>query len=132
MPVPVSVLPVRARMVLSLWISSHEASTEGSSDVGLSAAWSESPAGIESETKRAPPIFTKPHRVSVMVIRESLEFSVFAVIAIPPLRPSWPGCALYGFDDGGVGAAAAKMRRQRLFRESVLVLWHGRIGVLCA
>jgi len=28
MPVPVSVLPVRARMVLSLWISSHEASTE--------------------------------------------------------------------------------------------------------
>jgi hypothetical protein len=61
-----------------------KASTEGSSDVGLSAAWSESPPGIESETKRAPPIFTKPRRVSVMVIRESLEFSVLAVIAIPP------------------------------------------------
>src|SRR5258707_11188309 len=89
MPVPVAVLQVWARMVLWLWISSHEASTEGSSDVGLLAAWHESPAGIESETKRAPPIFTKPRRVSLMAIRESLEFSVFAVITIPPLRPSW-------------------------------------------
>src|ERR1700676_1967032 len=40
------------------------------------------------------------------------------------------GGALYGFDDGGVGAAAAKMRRRRFVRESVLDLCNGRIGVL--
>src|SRR5690242_21957632 len=89
MPVPVSVLPVRARMVLSLWISSHEASTEGSSDVGLSAAWRESPAGIESETKRAPPIFTKPRRVMGAVsgvtdaTGNSLDAFIFGVIEAP-------------------------------------------------
>src|ERR1700720_2889791 len=85
MPVPVSVLPVLARMVLSLWISSHEASTEGSSDVGLSAAWRESTAGIEKGGKRAPPIFTKPRRVmgavsGVRIVTDATGHSLDAFI----------------------------------------------------
>src|SRR5260370_1956628 len=98
----VSVLPVGGRMVLSVWISSQEASTEGSSDVGLSAAWRESPAGIESETKRAPPIFTKPRRVmgAVSGVRigtdatgNSLDTFIFGVIEAPafPRASRWRG-----------------------------------------
>src|ERR1700675_3810648 len=104
MPVPVSVLPVRARIVLSLWISSQEASTEGSSDVELSAAWRKSPAGIESDTTRAPPIFTKPRRVmgavsGVRIVTDgngnSLDAFIFGVIEAPafPRASRWPRVA---------------------------------------
>src|SRR5882762_9646048 len=104
MPVPVSVLPVRARLVLSLWISSQDASDVGSSDVRLSAAWRESPAGIESETKRAPPIFTKPRRVmgavsGVRIVTDatgnSLDAFIFGVIEAPsfPRASRWPRVA---------------------------------------
>src|SRR6266403_6388262 len=93
MPVPISVLPVRARIVLSLWISSHEASTEGSSDVGLSAARRESPAGIESETKRAPPIFTKLRRVmgaGVRIVTDATGNSLDAFIPGVIEAPAFP------------------------------------------
>src|SRR5450432_2713450 len=100
MPVPVSVRPVRMRIVLSLRISSHDASRVGSSEVWFSAALAENPAGMPSETKRAPPVLTKPRRVSVVVIVESIMSG-----------PHLPGGALHGIDDSGVGAAAAQMRR---------------------
>src|ERR1700687_2419458 len=93
MPVPVSVLPVWARRVISLRIWSHEASTEGSSDVGLSAAWRESPAGIESETKRAPPIFTKPRRVmwaGVRIVTDATGNSLDAFIPGVIEAPAFP------------------------------------------
>jgi len=72
----------------------------GSSDVGLSAAWRESPAGIESETKRAPPIFTKPRRVmgavsGVRIVTDatgnSLDAFIFGVIEAPafPRASRW-------------------------------------------
>src|ERR1700724_401623 len=96
MPVPVSVLPVRARMVLSLRISSQDASEAGASDVGLSAARRERPDGIDSETKRAPPIFTKPRRVIVAESGELEEGCVRGIMALVLIRLScftisWPG-----------------------------------------
>src|SRR5882724_9898059 len=95
MPVPVSVRPVRARMRLSLWISSHDASEVGSSEVWLSAALRTKPAGTERETKRAPPIFTKPRRVRVEVngaigvTGDSLEVPAFRVIEALAFPFAW-------------------------------------------
>ena len=83
-------------MLLSLWISSHDASEVGSSEVWLSAALRENPAGTESETKRAPPIFTKPRRVMVEVngvsaaIGDALAVSIFGVIGAPAFPRAWP------------------------------------------
>jgi len=122
MPVPVSVLPVRARMVLSLWISSHEPSTEGIKRRGAFGGMEGTSCGNrERDEKERRPFFTKaPPRERHGNSGIAVNVLLFAVIAIPPLRPFMAlASALYGFDDGGVGAAAAKMRRRRLVRESV-------------
>src|SRR6266853_479545 len=105
MPVPVSARPVRARIVLSLRISSHDASTLGSSWLPPPAAetrflHAENPAGKARDTKSAPPIWTKPRRVTAVGvtavgIEESLPRAVSMVVSIftdtadSPLRPSW-------------------------------------------
>jgi hypothetical protein len=41
-----------------------------------------------SDTKSAPPIFTKPRRVSVIAFSESLRVSAFTVIVVAPFTPS--------------------------------------------
>src|SRR6266853_4096277 len=128
MPVPVSVRPVRTRIVLSLRISSHDASKAGLSEVWLSAALIGSPVGKASETKRVPPILTNPRLVIVAVIWESPHVSVF--MAFIPLGLHGLGGALNGIDDCGVGTTAAQMWRGGLVGEGVLDLRDGRIGDL--
>src|SRR5580704_7335338 len=96
MPVPVSVRPVRARMVLSLRISSQDASEVGSSEVWLLPAPRENPVGTESDTTSAPPNLTKPRRVMVKangvidVLGKSPDVSGFGVMGSLRSGRAWP------------------------------------------
>src|SRR5258708_34134686 len=92
MPVPVPLRPVRARIVLSMRIASPDASRLGSSWLPPSAVetpflHAENPAGKASDTKSAPPIWTKPRRVTAVGItavgiEESLLLAVSMVGSI--------------------------------------------------